>query len=374
MSMAGFAAIPNSSGFDRAMAIPPNRNQAEHFQQAVQQAIAAAAPLTIIGGGTKRFYGGEGRGEPLSTLGHVGVVEYEPTELVVTVRSGTRLADLEDLLAEQGQMLPFEPPRFGQGSTIGGAVACGLSGPRRPYAGAVRDHVLGVRFVNGLGQVLSMGGQVMKNVAGFDVSRLMAGSLGTLGLLLDISLRVMPMPELEETVVLEVDSACALARMSALAAKCLPITAMSHAEGLMHVRVSGDEAAVSRASADLGGSALREGRAFWDDLKNQRLPWFQDKPLWRLSVPPATAQPDWLGACWMDWGGAQRWVAGDCAADRVFAWAGKAKGHATLFRSPMAARQVFQPLPAPLLQLNRRIKRAFDPHGIFRSRSLYPDD
>src|SRR5881275_3339057 len=166
----------------------------EQFQDQVRRAAEARQPLRIRGGGTKDWYGMPPAGELLDTRAHAGIVDYEPTELVITARCGTPLAEIEAVLAERGQMLAFEPPHFGAGATIGGAIAAGLSGPRRPYAGAVRDFVLGARIVNGKGEDLSFGGRVIKNVAGYDVSRLMAGSLGTLGIITEISFKVLPRP------------------------------------------------------------------------------------------------------------------------------------------------------------------------------------
>jgi glycolate oxidase FAD binding subunit len=349
-----------------------NQDLSDTLRGQVLGAIAAGLPLQIAGGGSKAFYGRKTLGSRLEVAGHSGVVFYEPTELVLTARAGTPLREIEAALAREGQMLGFEPPHFGPGATLGGAVACGLSGPRRPYAGAARDFVLGVNMINGKGEVLSFGGQVMKNVAGFDVSRLMVGALGTLGLLLEISLKVLPRPEQELTLVFEHSAESALAAMNLWAGQKWPISAACHAEGRLHLRLSGAEAALRASQLALGGEALAQDAGFWEDLREQRLDFFRSaENLWRLSLPPATPSLAISGACLMDWGGALRWLSTAAPAATVFAAARQAGGHATLFRSPAPAREVFQALPEGLRQLHIRLKQAFDPLGIFNPGRLY---
>ncbi len=335
----------------------------ESLRERVREAMASGSPLAIQGGGSKSFYGRPALGAALEVTGHRGIVEYEPTELVITARAGTPLASVEAALAEQGQMLGFEPPHFGPTATLGGTVACGLSGPRRPYAGALRDAVLGVKMLNGKGEILSFGGQVLKNVAGFDVSRLMAGALGTLGVLLEISLKTLPRPEAEETLAFELTAEQALATMNRLAGQPWPLSASCHDGGRLYLRLSGAAAALRASREKLGGEALGQGEKFWADLREQRLAFFDGpQPLWRLSLAPAS--PPTPGACLTDWGGALRWLKTDAPAESVFAAARQAGGHATLFRSRHKTGPVFQPLPPRLQTLHVELKKAFDPKGV----------
>jgi glycolate oxidase FAD binding subunit len=362
------------------------------FIERIRAAHENQTPLVIQGGGSKRFYGNPGEGEVLSTRGLAGVVDYQPKELVLTARAGTPLTEIEALLAASGQMLAFEPPHFsssfqpvGEGAnvalrapktinaTLGGCIAAGLSGPRRPYAGAARDFVLGVRLIDGTGQPLRFGGQVIKNVAGYDVSRLMVGALGTLGLLTEISLKVLPRPAEERTLQFEVDEAAALARMNAWAGQPLPLSATSWHAGILTVRLSGAEPAVRAAQAKLGGEALHDAAAFWQRLRDQATPFFDRRPLWRLAVKPTTP-PLALGeAQWIEWGGAVRWLAGDHPAETLRAAAKAAGGHATLFHGTPRPAGAFTPLSPAMLAVHRALKQRFDPHGIFNRGRLYPD-
>jgi glycolate oxidase FAD binding subunit len=318
--------------------------------------------------------GREPVGEPLSLAGHAGILSYEPSELVVTARSGTPLAELEAALESQGQMLAFEPPHLGPEATIGGCVAAGLSGPRRPYGGAVRDHVLGVRLLNGRGEVLRFGGEVMKNVAGYDLSRLMVGALGTLGVLLDVSLKVLPRPAVEITLRRPASAAEAIETMNRWAGRPLPLSAGAFDGELLHVRLSGTESGVRAARRVVGGDPVDDGGAFWQRLREQRHAVFETaRPLWRLSVPPATPPLDLPGRQLVDWGGAQRWVLTDAPAQQVRALAAGAGGHATLFRGGDRSGEVFHPLAPPIAALHRRLKAAFDPQGLFNPGRLYAD-
>ena len=336
-------------------------------------AAAAKAPLRLKGGGTKDFYGGELRGEVVAMGACSGIVAYEPKELVLTVRAGTPLVDVEAALASERQMLPFEPPQFGAGTTIGGAVAAGLSGPRRPYAGAVRDFVLGARIVNGKGEDLAFGGRVIKNVAGYDVSRLMAGALGTLGAITEVSFKVLPRPAAEITLAFEADEATASALANTWAGQPLPISATAWQDAMLRVRLSGAESAVAAARAKLGGEELAGGAQYWRDLRDHRLPFFAGaQPLWRLSVPQ-TAAPLALGRpALVEWGGGLRWIAGTLDAAMVRAAAEGAGGHATLFRGGDKAAGVFHPLGPAILKIHQRLKAAFDPAGILNPGRMYP--
>ena len=343
------------------------------LQEQVRRALSGKQPLELRGGGTKAFYGGVPAGAPLELKEHAGVVNYEPRELVLTARAGTPLAEVEALLAEQGQMLPFEPPAFGEGATLGGTIASGLSGSRRPWAGSARDFVLGVRMINGRGEVLHFGGEVMKNVAGYDVSRLMCGAMGTLGLLLEISLKVLPRPEEEITLVQVREAQEALQLMNGWAGKPLPLSAASFDGLYLHLRLSGTPAAVAAGRARLGGEVLEQGNAFWRELDEQRHAFFQgDRPLWRLSLPSTTPWFELPGKQLIDWGGAQRWLVTDAPASRVRRAVDARGGSATLFRGGDRSRP-FHPLPEGLLQLHRRIKAAFDPEGIFNPGRLYAE-
>ena len=355
------------------MEIPVKGDELAVLGERIREAAASGRALCIRGGGSKDFYGGPLQGEPLDTAALRGIVDYEPTELVMTARAGTPLAELEAALAQHGQMLPFEPPRFGGGGTLGGAVAAGLSGPRRPYAGAVRDFVLGLRLLDGRGRQLRFGGQVIKNVAGFDVSRLLAGSLGTLGVLTEVSLKTLPRPPVQASLGFELDQATALRRINQWAARPLPLSASCYHGGVLRLRLSGAEAAVREARGKLGGEAF-SGSGYWDDLRDQRGGFFtKAATLWRVSLPP-TAPPLSVDAEQLiEWGGAQRWLAGAQDAQALRRQAAQLGGHATLFRGADKSAGAFQPLPEALAQLHRRIKAVLDPAGIFNRGRLYPD-
>ena len=342
--------------------MPVDTDISQPLREAVTSAAAGRTPLAIAGGGSKRFYSGEPEGEPLDVTGHRGIVSYEPTELVVTARAGTPLAEIETTLAGKGQMLGFEPPYFGAAATLGGTIACGLSGPRRPYAGSARDFVLGTRIINGKGEILKFGGEVMKNVAGYDISRLMVGALGTLGVLLEISLKILPKPAKEMTLSFEMPDGKAVDTMNAWAGLPLPLSAACHIGDTLYIRLSGTEPGVRAAQAKLGGALVEKGDEFWRELREHQRGFFQDSvPLWRLSVPPATPPINLPGQWIIDWGGAQRWLKSDAPANAVYEHAAKAGGHATLFRREKINGATFHPLPAGLATLHQNLKRAFDP-------------
>jgi len=343
----------------------------------IRETAARGGKLAIRGGGSKAFYGGSESGEPFAVGDYQGIVAYEPTELVVTARAGTRLADLAATLAEKGQWLPFEPPLFGPQATVGGMLACGLSGPRRQAMGAVRDFVLGVRLLDGRGELLSFGGQVMKNVAGYDVPRLLAGSLGTLGVILEVSLKVLPRPVAECSLRLAIDEAAALQQLNRWGGRPLPISASAWYDGVLTLRLSGAAAAVAAAQRTLAGELLDDAvaAAFWQSLREQEHAFFAGEgSLWRLGLP-SVAPPQALGPTLIEWGGAQRWLRGGEAAV-IREAAARAGGHATLFRGETtlkAAAGVFQPLSEPLATIHRKLKQAFDPQGIFNPGRMYPD-
>ena len=344
----------------------------EDLQTRIRAAADARTPLRLRGGGSKDFYGNAPRGEILDTRGYAGIVSYDPTELVVTARCGTSLVDIEKILQEKNQFLPFEPPHFGPGATLGGCIAAGLSGPRRATAGAARDFVLGTKLIDGRGRVLQFGGAVMKNVAGYDVSRLLAGSLGTLGLIAEASLKVLPRPRSERTLRLEAGEAEALATMNRWAGQPLPVSASAWYEGHLFVRLSGAEPAVQAAAHRLGGET--GSSALWAEMKEQTHPFFASaEPLWRVSLPSTAAPLQLPGRQLIEWGGALRWLKGDASTAAVREAAARAGGHATLFRAADKSTGVFTPLDPVNARLHKALKVAFDPAGILNPGRLYAD-
>ncbi len=348
----------------------------ERYAERIRSAAAGKNPLRLRGGGSKDFYGGAVEGEVLDTRAYAGIIAYEPTELVITARCGTPLAELEAVLRVEGQHLAFEPPHFGPGATVGGMVAAGLSGPRRACAGAVRDFVLGVRMLDGRGDDLSFGGQVMKNVAGYDVSRPMAGSLGTLGLILEVSLKVPPLPFAEATLKLEMPQDKAIGILNHWGGKPLPISACAWAEGDLALRLSGAASAVKAAREAIGGESIAADQAegYWRGIREQTDPFFHtDKPLWRLSVPSVTPPLALPGEQLIEWGGSLRWLSSNADARTIREAAAQAGGHATLFRAADKSAGVFTPLAPALAKIHRNLKQAFDPAGIFNPGRMYPD-
>ncbi len=351
----------------------------EHWQERIRKAAAARAPLRLRGGGTKDFYGQALSGDVLDTAAYAGIVTYDPAELVATARAGTPLVELEDAMRDVGQMLAFEPPHFGAGATLGGCIAAGLSGPRRPFGGSVRDVVLGVRILDGKGDDLSFGGRVMKNVAGFDVARLMTGALGTLGLLLEVSIKCAPRPRIESTRLFDCSADEAIRWTNDWSGKPLPLSATFYHGGKLAIRLSGAAPAVEAAERKLGGVTLADGAAFWDGVREQTHRSFAlsvagQSALWRLSVKSSAAYADLGGDQMIEWGGALRWlVAGDRTEPaRVRAWAQANGGHATLFRAEDKAAGAFHPLSETMSALHARLKKTFDPAGVFNPGRLYP--
>lgn len=349
----------------------------------VAHARTAGQPVEIRGGGSKRFYGEAPRGDVLDVRGVAGISSYEPTELVVTARAGTTVEELEAALAEHGQYLPFEPPRFAPGGTVGGMVAAGLAGPARASVGSVRDHVLGLTLLNGNAELLSFGGQVTKNVAGYDVSRLIAGSLGILGIICEVSIKVLPVAASCATLCFECEQVRALEKLNAWRCKPLPINASAWLDGRLYVRLSGARAAISEACRDLGGALLaaEESQPWWDAVRDQRHEFFvvgeddlsRGECLWRLSVPAATPPLVLAGRQFIEWQGAQRWLRTKAGASEVRAAAARAHGHATLLRGADKSAGVFGPLDEVLMGVHRNLKQAFDPKRIFNPGRLYAE-
>jgi glycolate oxidase FAD binding subunit len=345
----------------------------EALQERIREAARRGTPLRLRGGGSKDFYGNEPCGELLDTRGHAGIVSYEPTELVITGRCGTPLAEVENSLKENRQCLAFEPPHFGPEATLGGCVAAGLSGPRRASAGALRDFVLGVKLIDGRGRALGFGGQVMKNVAGYDVARLAAGSLGTLGLIAEVSFKVLPLPARELTVHLEMTEERALEAMNRWAGQPLPISATAWLDGDLGVRLSGSSAGVHAAAERIGGTRIEgsESAAFWQRIREQTDPFFSGpQPLWRVALPSVHPPLDIAGTTLLEWGGGLRWIKSEANVRDAVQRAG---GHATLFRARLKKIGAFAPLDPVVMRLHRDLKAAFDPAGILNPGRMYAE-
>lgn len=337
----------------------------EQWRRRIAAAAAAGTPLRLRGAGTKDFYGEQLAGEVLGLEGWHGIVDYEPSELVITARCGTPLSEIEAALSSRGQFLAFEPPGFGADSTIGGVIAAGLSGPRRPYAGAARDFVLGARLLTAEGELLRFGGRVMKNVAGFDIARLLCGSLGVLGIITEVSLKVLPRPQAEETLRFEMSAVAAVESFNRWAAQPLPLSGASWSQGAALVRLSGTSAAIRAARERIGGELMQETQAaaWWEALRHCRLAIFSRESLWRVSLPPAAEPLALPGEPLIDWGGAVRWYADLGAEAAVREQAQAQRGTAQCWRG--AVRPRVHPLPLALLRLHRELKARFDPQGVF---------
>ena len=359
------------------------------FMAQIRAAAAAGQTLTIEGGGTKHWYGNRVAGDLLlKTNGHTGIVDYDPAELVLTARTGTTLREVEQALADRGQMLAFEPPRHGPEATLGGAIATALSGPGRPFVGGVRDFVLGLHVVDGRGTLLKFGGQVMKNVAGYDVSRLMTGALGVLGLITQVSLKVLPVPTASATLRFAMDEATAIHQVNTWSGQPLPLTGTLWRSGVLYVRFSGARAAVDAAisalSMQFDAERLDDAQAqgLWNGARDQRDGYFQPRStaerLWRLSLPATANQinssqlsgaEDQL----IEWGGAQRWLWSTDEAPAVQQLARQLGGHAVSFDNRQTSMNVFDQPSAGLMAIQRRLKQTFDPQGVFNPGRLYLD-
>ncbi len=344
----------------------------ESWQHQIKEAAARSQKLVIRGGGSKSFLALPAQGEVLDTRIHTGIVEYDPKELVIVIRCGTSLAEVEQTMATSSQMLAFEPPHFGEHATIGGVVACSLSGPRRPYAGAVRDFVLGCKVLDGKGDHLSFGGKVMKNVAGFDVSRLITGSQGTLAVITEVAFKCLPMPKEQQTRVFEMHAQAAIVAMNRWYAEANPVTATTWVSGKLYVRLAGAEPAVKSAAAKLGGDALANDVDWWRDWREQRHEFFAgDGPLIRVSCKSTAQWGDLANSAQMqavDWGGAQRWLrAQSIALPAIREWARAEGGHANVFRGATSEPERMEPLQPALAEVTQKIKASFDPYNVFPS-------
>lgn len=352
-------------------------NQAlEQFREQIVIASERATPICIQGGASKSWYGNTPVGEILSTRSYTGVTAYEPTELVISARAGTPLKEVEALLAQHGQMLACEAPHFGEHATIGGMLAAGIAGPRRAYSGAVRDFVLGVTMMNGRGEILKFGGQVMKNVAGYDVSRLMVGAMGELGLLLEVSLKVMPRPLVESSCFFAMSEQDALHALNVWAGQSLPISASVYHAGRLTLRLSGSESAIRLARQKLGGQEMHNHVQFWDQLREQQHHFFAPEDglaLLRLSLPSTAPELKIRSKSLIEWGGAQRWVWTHEPIQVMREWAQNMGGHLTQFRYHYPSAAIFTPISPALLKIHRQLKHAFDPANIFNRGRLFPD-
>ena len=350
----------------------------------IADAVAQGSKLSIRGGNTKHFYGHPCDAQPLQMDAYAGIVSYEPTELVVSVRAGTRLSDLEAELAQQGQMLAFEPPSFGAESTIGGVIAAGLSGPRRASAGSARDFVLGINMIDSQGQWLSFGGQVMKNVAGYDVSRVLCGSLGVLGIIAEVSLKVLPKPAAERSMQFGASEVDGIKIANTLAGQPLPLSATAWHDDQLTVRFSGAQSAVDDACTTVanghGAVEVNEAGKYWQTLRDQsaefftrHMPFESPNVLWRLSVPGTAPTIDLPGEQLIEWVGSQRWLRSDAPAQTVRAAVAAVGGHATAFRTSDPSVGVFDELSAVIATVHRRLKAELDPHQTFNPGRMYPD-
>ncbi len=347
------------------------------WQAQIKQTAARTGKLVVRGSGSKAFCAPPANADSavLDTRAHAGIVEYEPNELVIVVRAGTSLAEVERVMAEAGQMLAFEPPHFGAGATVGGALASGLSGPRRPYAGALRDFVLGAKVIDGKGDHLSFGGKVMKNVAGFDVSRLLAGSMGTLGVLTEVAFKCLPRPPAQQTRVFEMTATDAIVAMNRWYAEANPVTATTWVAGRLYVRLAGAEPSVRASVAKLGGEALADDVSWWQDWREQRHAFFADvtqaAPLIRVSCKATAAWGDLANSAErqaIDWGGAQRWLRTQAIAlPAIREWARVEGGFAQVFRGAVSNDERIAPVPAALNDVQQKLKQSFDPYCVFPS-------
>jgi glycolate oxidase FAD binding subunit len=345
----------------------------QHIIAAITEARSTQQPLYINAGGSKRhLVGRDCNARVLDVSGHTGIVEYHPGELVITARAGTRLTQLTDVLHQQGQMLSFDPPLFEGSATLGGTLACNLSGPARPWSGSVRDMVLGVQLINGKGELLNFGGKVMKNVAGYDVSRLQAGALGTLGVLSEISLKVLPIHEHRLSLSYEMTAQEAVDTMNQRAGQPKPLQGAFWVDGRLYLRLAGAADAVEHTARQWGGECLGPDDPTWDKLREMTLPFFTgDAPLWRFSIKPTAPVDKAFGATLIDWGGAQRWVRGAHDSALLRAAAATGEGHVALFRGGNRSDEVRSPLNAVEQRLQQRLKHSFDPDGILNPGRLY---
>lgn len=352
----------------------------EKLQKQIIDAVHDNQALQIIGNNTKAFYGrkhidqSETRTLPLHVAEHSGILDYQPTELTVTARAGTPLSEIIGTLAEHQQMLPFEPPVFDGRATLGGCVASAMAGPRRPWTGAVRDYLIGTRILTGEGKEIRLGGKVMKNVAGYDLFRPMAGALGTLGLMLDITVKLLPLPEQEVSYCMDTDTDSMQQILRDLRHRSMPVSGASYHNEQFLLRLSGSISSIDDATNYLPAEMKQTGMGYWQELNEHRLSFFDDNhPLYRLVVPAVSPFETISGECIADWGGALRWIKTSLQFDEVQQQTGELGGTASIYRNATVGEEVFSPLPAQLLDLHKRIKKVMDPAGILNPGRLYRD-
>jgi len=355
-----------------------NNDISEELKNSVQDAISLKSPLYIHGGNSKLFYGNIVNAKPLDISKHTGVISYDPTELCITVRAGTLLSDIERLLDSENQILPFEPPQYSPNATIGGAIASGISGPRRAYTGSVRDAILGVKIINGEAEIVSFGGQVMKNVAGYDLSRMMVRSQGTLGVILEVSIRLLPKPKGEISVCFDAKQDIALNYFQSSRIEQLPITASAWFNNQGYLRLSGSEQSLASKlktlKSNLNVSPIENSAEFWTDIRDHKHHFFgrDDKPLWRLSLPPASEEMAQIGDNqFVEWGGAQRWVNTNTPANIIQSSVSSRNGYATLFKGDIPEVSCFPKLNKDLIKFHKQLKHNMDPQGIFNPGRMY---
>lgn len=353
-------------------------DQSKTIQQQTQSAFENKTACRIVGANSKHFLGNESHGETISTKNHTGVISYDASELVMTVRSGTSLKEIKDILSANNQSLPFDPPTFSDYATIGGTIACNLSGPARPYTGAARDFVLGTRIINGKGEDCRFGGQVMKNVAGYDASRLMAGAYGTLGIILDISLKVLPITQTEVTIKIEQPVDDAIQTINQLSTKNLPISASCYFENHLYIRLNSSEQNTLAVSKNIcqqtTGSEIENSKAFWHSIREQEHEFFKtEKSIARISLPPTCNNIDFNGEQLIEWGGALRWLKSDLDIESIRNQVQELGGHVTAYKNFESSIEFFHPLEAGLKTLQQRLKQGFDPAGILNPGRLYKE-
>ncbi len=357
---------------------PKDNDISLELQNSVRDAISNNSPIYIHGGNSKLFFGNIVNATPLDVSKHTGIIDYDPTELCITVRAGTLLSDIEKALDAENQILPFEPPQYTPNATIGGALATGISGPRRAYSGSARDAILGVKIINGEGEIASFGGQVMKNVAGYDLSRMMVRSHGTLGVILEASIRLLPKPKNEVTVSLEESQSFALDYFQSLRTQQLPVTASAWFNGQAFIRLSGSEKSLDyqlkKLTANTNAKPVDNTTQFWADIRDHKHHFFgrTDKPLWRLSLPPASEEIKQINDNQLiEWGGAQRWVNTNTPANIIHNSANSRNGYATLFQGNIPETPCFPKLDENLMKLHKQLKKNMDPSGIFNPGRIY---
>ncbi|MEJ2620413.1 MAG: glycolate oxidase subunit GlcE [Candidatus Thiodiazotropha sp.] len=350
-----------------------DQDQSTQLQASVKDAIAEGRSLRLRGHGSKDFFGRElGQQQLLDLSGNRGIVNYEPTELVITARGGTPLDEIEAALESNQQMLPFEPPHFDGKGTIGGAIATGLSGPRRPWGGSPRDLLLGIKMLDGQGRIMDFGGRVMKNVAGYDISRLMAGAMGTLGILLEVSIKVLPKPVEEHTLLFDWDPASAASLVGKMIADSQPLTATYCLAEKQAIRLACSHQRLPGICQRYGLADASEADGFWQQLRDHKLDFFQHpKPLWRLSLKP-TSQLELPEPCLQEWSGGLRWLNSECPAAEIRNLVEAQGGHAILFRNGDRSGDVFHPLHPRIAGIQQGLKAVFDPQGLFNPGRHYP--